>query len=921
MANPHNTTNEKTLGALILRDITKEYQEDVDGNPPSTLTGAQVVYRNMKTKNFRDYNNAVTTNVSPIEGWAFVSDGRQAKWLTHAVVARDAFDFGYEPSPLTTENKLNVLDKYKRFNVQGKEVKEYKANIHHMYFKPEQIQLIPGKQEFNITGPSLATQTGLVSLSDGAYQSFLTKDDNYGIGSMRNIMRNVEKRIPGSIVENQGVDNRLPVLEFGHSPDHGGNGLCSFASDDVAEIKVAALSSDGIYDGFVTFGNGCTKHKKAGAYQAAHISTKGNFFMNGGKDGPLKFEEQFKAGSDAPILRKVHLGFNGGEWELWSSESVETPEETDDPDSPKTPNPEPKKKKKPGSTSEPKKPVIKGGGGAGPGHVDNPRGWVPGGGNPGASTGGAKDNVRKRGNNPLPQRKRGIPPRKVIGKPTIPTNPWTGPVTAGGGVGNVWGPVAPGQNPLKEPTLEPGSWNRNEPASDDMPSKSWEDLANIGAAPWQQDGGTKVELGNGLLPGQADKSWADQLVEWATDKNNPNAASNAKAPSAKGESHGKVVAGQVPSTGTWYPFNDLFDPCRPLGGFKDAELSDKARASGYSALKLTSGPYKGGYALSLGKKVMIFATEAEMLAWLAKRNLADIASHQALSTQQFANHSLTGLVNRNDGDDYANHYTGRSKSPSVVSFFNSDMPKRLTQGMETRGASPEAIRDLRNIYTADLINDDTHTVTNKWRDRYINTGARLNPRKFGRTSGQTATSSLEITASFPYDVGTGTNPDYSGVNESDIINYYTNTSGKDKKRLADFQSPVVGTIMGLENNETDRAYGKEYDELMSSGTMFIAPADSTPWNPFGTLQSTLNFTLHKDKTSFCFGIGTETPEVTIHAAETTGFYVAGGYNLVISPTNSTIFNIPNATIPGVAPVGLEPEEMWWDTDGSMRKKL
>ncbi len=62
-----------------------------------------------------------------------------------------------------------------------------------------------------------------------------------------------------------------------------------------------------------------------------HIDTGANFYKNQVEDGPLRFEETYQQGQDAPIVVPVHLGWTGQDWAWWSTSYFYNPDPTPTP--------------------------------------------------------------------------------------------------------------------------------------------------------------------------------------------------------------------------------------------------------------------------------------------------------------------------------------------------------------------------------------------------------------------------------------------------------------------------------------------------------------------------------------------------------------------------------------------------------------
>jgi hypothetical protein len=80
-------------------------------------------------------------------------------------------------------------------------------------------------------------------------------------------------------------------------------------------------------------GNKNDKHKNGidadgNPINSLHIDTEANFYRNQAQDGPLRFENDYQKGQDAPIVVPVHLGWTGQDWAWWSTSYFYNPDPT-----------------------------------------------------------------------------------------------------------------------------------------------------------------------------------------------------------------------------------------------------------------------------------------------------------------------------------------------------------------------------------------------------------------------------------------------------------------------------------------------------------------------------------------------------------------------------------------------------------------
>lgn len=130
-----------------------------------------------------------------------------------------------------------------------------------------------------------------------------------------------------------------------------------------------------------------------------HIDTGANFYKNQAEDGPLRFEDTYQSGQDAPVVVPVHLGWTGQDWAWWSTSYFYNPDPTPKPnpypypypypygDPVPTPGPTPTPTPTPYNPNPNPYPWVPTGGTPTPGGPT----WGPGVGNPGyvpVSTGG-----------------------------------------------------------------------------------------------------------------------------------------------------------------------------------------------------------------------------------------------------------------------------------------------------------------------------------------------------------------------------------------------------------------------------------------------------------------------------------------------------------------------------------------------------
>lgn len=845
MATPLDFTNFQNLGSLIVRDI-----RNVDSEEKLTLKGAQIVYADYDTDNFVRAGNEQVTNIAPIKNFVFALNDEKTKgnWFT-----TELFKKKFDEDVLRNKDDFYLPDEHNVFNEDGGLEEKHKSILQLALVEEEKE--IPKLQTFLALDEGDMVQAGTMQLSDVTpYASFLCSSGfkNQNIGSMRNVLTLVPKtRLSGA--KNK-YDNLTPALVLGESPDDGGYGMLDFSGITAEKDKFCFLSGKDGRKGPIIFGDGCYRHVHAGTnIQGAHISTNANFFMNAGNDGPLKFENIFKHGADAPIIRKVHLAFNNGKWEWWSSESVDKPTDEGEPTTTKrpprggqppiTPNPSEPKKPKPeegikiidkGKKNKPEPPKVK------------------------------KENEP---DNPI------IPPTVKTGSgvrvgfdPSEPRPTWNPPTE----------PIPVNEdNPFKSPTTTTGNENENE-----FPTEN----------PYPPLGDNPPEIEKERLKTEAEKAKekeAEERLKRILNMPSPQKekTKEAEESTAKGRS---LEAGQ---TGEDRPseikkFLKEYKGTviqHELGGvFAEAELAGDLKAM----------EYNGKFILWVNGHPILFDSEEEMMHYLNVHWLYERMMETTV-TDGFNYGFEHPFLEITDTKEEQQKRITDVTSLEQIDFFNSHLVSEIPEILTERGYSGRAKEEV----FLDLIGKNTdEEYNNPKKQETIDNDTSRKERKFGRQK-QTASPSWEILSTYQH--RGGYNPDYGGNTASDILRYLE-TDGEEKRELGNYQETVISTMFGIQSGSP--VISKEYDEFMSSGTIFLAPADCTPWNLAGDLSTSLGFTLHQDRARLNFGLG-ENSEVVINAESG-----SSDYNLRINPSNSIILDIPTAA------AGLAVNECYWDGD-------